>query len=362
MTILHFCLNTAHHSKHTVTNGDDLSCSSSSVVVSDAKRVLVGAGARALFYPTLLYNVIRNKIQSEFRWWDRIDELILLGAVPFPADVPRLRELGVSGVVTLNELHETLVPTSLYHVRHVTFIAVGEQLKLKFMSDCCNLNLTIYLGSLPILESLSESHCKTLWYTENASLGKTTYVHCKASRRCSTTIVLCYLFDYMIVEKYLALPAKQDEETFDNDSSNCNLDGYEASCDSGNEMLADLSLACKVWFASQAAVARLSSLWLQCLADQKTTRKKLETSVNTDESGSIGVDIRTGYIFQCEEKSKQRLLLFALVSSGLFPTLSSYAKTKRLMYRDFEVGQGDCPKDGQQVFLSLALETTSSFS
>ncbi|KAK1560061.1 hypothetical protein Q3G72_021739 [Acer saccharum] len=123
----------------------DHSCSSgNSVVVSDAKRVLLGAGARALFYPTLLYNVVRNKIHSEFRWWDRVDELILLGAVPFPADVPRLRELGVSGVVTLNEPYETLVPASLYHVK-------------------------------------------------NASLGKTTYVHCKAGRGRSTTIVLCYL-------------------------------------------------------------------------------------------------------------------------------------------------------------------------
>ena len=45
------------------------------LVVWDAKRVLVGAGARALFYPTLLYNVVRNKIQSEFRWWDRVDEV-----------------------------------------------------------------------------------------------------------------------------------------------------------------------------------------------------------------------------------------------------------------------------------------------
>lgn len=41
----------------------------------EAKRVLVGAGARALFYPTLLYNVVRNKIQSEFHWWDRVDEV-----------------------------------------------------------------------------------------------------------------------------------------------------------------------------------------------------------------------------------------------------------------------------------------------
>ena len=30
-------------------------------------------------------------------------------------------------------------------------------------------------------------------YKENASLGKTTYVHCKAGRGRSTTIVLCYL-------------------------------------------------------------------------------------------------------------------------------------------------------------------------
>ncbi|CAA2962267.1 dual specificity phosphatase DSP8 [Olea europaea subsp. europaea] len=36
------------------------------------------------------------------------------GAVPFPSDVHRLKELGVSGVVTLNELYETLVPSSLY--------------------------------------------------------------------------------------------------------------------------------------------------------------------------------------------------------------------------------------------------------
>lgn len=45
------------------------------VVASNTKRVLVGAGARALFYPTLLYNVVRNKIQTEFRWWDRVDQV-----------------------------------------------------------------------------------------------------------------------------------------------------------------------------------------------------------------------------------------------------------------------------------------------
>ena len=54
--------------------GDDVS-GAAGFDLSDAKRVLVGAGARALFYPTLLYNVLRNKIQAEFRWWDRVDEV-----------------------------------------------------------------------------------------------------------------------------------------------------------------------------------------------------------------------------------------------------------------------------------------------
>lgn len=46
------------------------------IVVSNAKRVFILLGARALFYPTLLYNVVRNKVQSEFRWWDGVDEVI----------------------------------------------------------------------------------------------------------------------------------------------------------------------------------------------------------------------------------------------------------------------------------------------
>lgn len=46
-----------------------------SVVPFDVKRVLVGAGARVLFYPTLLYSVVRNRIQPEFRWWDRVAEV-----------------------------------------------------------------------------------------------------------------------------------------------------------------------------------------------------------------------------------------------------------------------------------------------
>ncbi|RCV06190.1 hypothetical protein SETIT_1G143600v2 [Setaria italica] len=81
------------------------------VVRLKAKCALVGAGARFLLYPTLLYNVVRNRFEPEFRWWDSVDQYVLLGAVLFPSDVPRLKQLGVRGVVTLNEPYETLVPT-----------------------------------------------------------------------------------------------------------------------------------------------------------------------------------------------------------------------------------------------------------
>lgn len=48
---------------------------SGQIVKVDAKRALVGAGARILFYPTLLYNVLRNKMEAEFRWWDEVDQV-----------------------------------------------------------------------------------------------------------------------------------------------------------------------------------------------------------------------------------------------------------------------------------------------
>ncbi|KAL0379740.1 UNVERIFIED_CONTAM: putative dual specificity protein phosphatase DSP8 [Sesamum angustifolium] len=294
------------------------------LVVWDPKRVLVGAGARALFYPTLLYNVVRNKIQSEFRWWDRVDQYVLLGAVPFPTDVPRLKALGVGGVVTLNEPYETLVPTSLYHdhgIEHLV-IPTRDYLFAPSHGDIC--------------QAVDFIH-------GNALCGKTTYVHCKAGRGRSTTIVLCYLvkhkqmtpeaaYEYVrsirprvllassqwqavqdyyhglekpeaetcmdnLPQKALSFPAQADPEDFDDNSlvliTESDLDGYEESPDSGSagqNMLTDLNLACRVQFASQAAFSRLSCLWLRSQTDQKVS-KKLQSSVRNNQLGNIGVDI-----------------------------------------------------------------------
>ncbi|CAA2955415.1 putative dual specificity protein phosphatase DSP8 [Olea europaea var. sylvestris] len=143
----------------------------------DAKRALVGAGARILFYPTLLYNVFRNKIQAEFRWWDQIDQFLLLGAVPFPKDVPRLKQLGVGGVITLNEPYETLVSTSLYHAHEIDHLVIPTRDYL-FAPTFADINRAV--------DFIHENSCS----------GRTTYVHCKAGRGRSTTIVLCYLVEY----------------------------------------------------------------------------------------------------------------------------------------------------------------------
>jgi len=156
------------------------------IVPVDAKRALVGAGARILFYPTLLYNVFRNKIEPEFRWWDEIDQFLLLGAVPFPKDVPRLKRLGVGGVITLNEPYETLVPTSLYHAHGIDHLVIPTRDYL-FAPSFVDINRAVDFIHM------------------NATYGKTTYVHCKAGRGRSTTIVLCYLVEYKNMTPIAAL-------------------------------------------------------------------------------------------------------------------------------------------------------------
>ncbi|KAK1376353.1 putative dual specificity protein phosphatase DSP8 [Heracleum sosnowskyi] len=278
----------------------------SGIVMYDAKRALVGAGARALFYPTLLYNVVRNKIQTEFRWWDRIDEFLLLGAVPFPSDVKRLKELGVCGVITLNESYETLVPTSLYQANDIDHLVLPTR------------DYLFAPSLIDISRAVSFIH-------ENTDKGKTTYVHCKAGRGRSTTIVICYLvqhkqmkpddaYDYVksIRPRVLLAPAQlqavheyynlkvqklsnpsykkicklnyrieseliprrffttTDVFAFDDGSvvlvTSADLDGYDPNRKSGGvrrDIWGDMSVVYRVRHASQTALTRLSCLWLR---------------------------------------------------------------------------------------------------
>ncbi|RLN18479.1 putative dual specificity protein phosphatase DSP8 [Panicum miliaceum] len=269
-------------------------------VAVDAKRAAVGVGARMLFYPTLCYNVVRNRLESHFHWWDQVDEHVLLGAVPFPSDVLRLKELGVCGVVTLNESYERLVPRSLYEAHGI------ENLVLPTRD---------YLYA-PSFVNLCEA---ADFIHRNSLSGKLTYVHCKAGRGRSTTVVICYLVQYknmtpaeayehvrlrrprvllasaqwQAVQEFYQLRVKKTGKStcldnpiikpplflatrnlvaFDDSAfvmvSESDLEGYNADTLALNmgSGLWEISLIYRVQFASKAAFAGFSYLWLRCRA------------------------------------------------------------------------------------------------
>jgi atypical dual specificity phosphatase len=50
--------------------------------------------ARFSFYPTLLYNVVMEKITNR-NWYDRIDDNVILGALPFRGMTDKVSDVSV---------------------------------------------------------------------------------------------------------------------------------------------------------------------------------------------------------------------------------------------------------------------------
>ncbi|XP_054442944.1 phosphatidylglycerophosphatase and protein-tyrosine phosphatase 1 [Pteronotus mesoamericanus] len=146
-----------------------------------ASGTLLEAGlARVLFYPTLLYTLFRGKMPGPGRrdWYHRIDRTVLLGALPLRSMTRRLVEdENVRGVITMNEEYETrFLCNSAKEWRKVGV----EQLRLS----------TIDMTGIPTLANLRKGVQFALKYQ---SLGQSVYVHCKAGRSRSATMVAAYL-------------------------------------------------------------------------------------------------------------------------------------------------------------------------
>ncbi|XP_065623196.1 phosphatidylglycerophosphate phosphatase PTPMT1-like [Quercus suber] len=182
---------------------------------------------------------------------------------------------------------------------------------------------------------------------ENASCGRTTYVHCKAGRGRSTTVVICYLvqhkqmtpeaaYDYVrsirprvllassqwqaVLEYYHLIvkkafiythmndlimkaprsAASQDLIAFDDGSvvvvTESDLEGYDSSLDPGavgSEIWADLSVIYRVRVVGQAALARISCMWVGCRAQERISGEKLRSesscSIRAGHLGGISV-------------------------------------------------------------------------
>lgn len=67
--------------------------------------------ARLSFYPTLFYNVLMEKITPR-RWYDRIDDTVILGALPFPSLTTKVRMMR-------NENQKTGIQLIFFHIKLV---------------------------------------------------------------------------------------------------------------------------------------------------------------------------------------------------------------------------------------------------
>lgn len=130
--------------------------------------------ARGLFLPTLAWNVLLGRVLRVRTWWSRVDEHLILGALPFASDAPRLKREGVTGVVNMCEE---------YRGPQARYAALGiEQLRLP----------TIDFNH-PSREYTDQG---ADFIERHARAGGTVYVHCKAGRARSATIALWWLVKY----------------------------------------------------------------------------------------------------------------------------------------------------------------------
>ncbi|KAK2179994.1 hypothetical protein NP493_463g02059 [Ridgeia piscesae] len=133
--------------------------------------------ARAFFYPTLTYNIVLEKLSCR-QWYNRIDETVILGALPFRSITQKLvQDEGVRGVITMNEDFELK--------RFVNTDTEWDSVGVKRLQ----LSTVDLVGS----PTQAQVHAGIEFIQENAKNGHSVYVHCKAGRTRSATLVACYL-------------------------------------------------------------------------------------------------------------------------------------------------------------------------
>lgn len=127
--------------------------------------------ARALYVPSLIWNIFLGRWLKTRDWWNRVDSHVLLGALPFSRDVDRLASEGVGAVV--NTCEEYAGPTGKY-----------EELGIK------QLRIPTIDFTHPALKDIE---CAVEFMNRQIAEGTSVYVHCKAGRGRSATIVICWL-------------------------------------------------------------------------------------------------------------------------------------------------------------------------
>lgn len=134
---------------------------------------------RAGFIPSLSYNVVLNKLNLR-PWYNRVDNKVIIGALPWISIQKELIEHeNVRGVVSMNEDFEL------------------QWLKRWFASGDhwtrCNVRF-LQLQTQDIFETPSQDKLKAgVEFIMSTNDDESVYVHCKAGRTRSATLVCCYL-------------------------------------------------------------------------------------------------------------------------------------------------------------------------
>ncbi len=130
---------------------------------------------RFSFYPTLLWNIILLKLIPRRKWWNEIYPHVILGALPLPHLTGSLKELGVSAIV--NMCKEWPGPRDLYKSEHI---------------------VQLHLPTKDFLPPSIKDIEKGINFIEKyRAKGSSVYVHCKAGKGRSATLILCWLIAVM---------------------------------------------------------------------------------------------------------------------------------------------------------------------
>jgi len=134
--------------------------------------------ARLVFLPTFGWNLLLGRVFKVRNWWDAVEPRLLLGARPLRRDVATFSNLQIDSVVNLCE--EFRGPVDLY---------------AKYSIQQLWLPTTDFQP--PSLEQIDQGveYIEARLNQATTNHGKV-YVHCKAGRARSATIVLCWMIKY----------------------------------------------------------------------------------------------------------------------------------------------------------------------
>ncbi|KYN36790.1 Protein-tyrosine phosphatase mitochondrial 1-like protein [Trachymyrmex septentrionalis] len=149
--------------------------------------------ARVTFYPTLLYNVVMEKITTR-NWYDRIDETVILGALPFRRTTKQLiDDENIKAVVSMNEDYELSLLSNTekeWRRYNIEFLQLSTTDIFQAPSQE---KLQDGVNFINKFRNVSDKKLDNPGTGNNRKQHGTVYVHCKAGRTRSATLVACYL-------------------------------------------------------------------------------------------------------------------------------------------------------------------------